>query len=432
MAKLLTGIPGKTALIFFGVFLLIVLPASYAIFAKVKQILVQADTKELTLEGEKLFNQVKLDPQVVPIPPLGYSIFLRLSNPLRTDSLFASPYFPTYIDQLHGEAVIEIDTLKIVTLVRPLEYGNAQMNFSIARSNQRLSTQIKELKGYLFFANVFSILIAGLLVYFVSGYTLNPIKQIINVAENINASQSIGRVPVPRSQDETKQLALTINNMLARIENSIQNQTNFFASAAHELRTPLTVMKTELTLVQEDKRWHEMLKEVERLERIVNDFLMISQLKSKSLTLRKSEVDLNELLVSALKKVKYLSQERKSSVQINLQDHKGQHMISADEDKLETVLVNLIENAIRYAPLGSVIQISIKGERATQIEIKNPVDHPISNPEKFKQEFVKAEALSAGLGMGVWIANEITLLHHGKLHLRSDDRSFSAILQFLS
>jgi len=431
LAKFFTGIQSRTALIFFGVFLLIILPASYVIFSKVKQILVQADTKELALEGEKLLNQVKLDPQVVPIPSLGYSIFLRINTPLGSDSLFASPNFPTYIDQFHNET-LEIDTLKIVTLSRPIEYGNGQLSFSIARSNQRLSAQIKELKLYLFLANVFSILVAGLLVYLVSGYTLRPIKKIISVAENINASQQIGRVPVPASLDETKQLALTINNMLRRIESSIQNQTNFFASAAHELRTPLTVMKTELTLVQEEKRWHEMLKEVERLERIVNDFLMISQLKSKTLVMRKSDVDLNELLVSALKKIKYLSQEKKSSIQIILQDNKEVHFVSADEDKLETVVVNLIENAVKYAPPRSLIQVLIKSESTTQIEIKNPIDHPITNPERFKQEFVKAEALSSGLGMGVWIANEIILLHQGKLELRSDAQSFSAIVQFLS
>lgn len=431
MAKFPSGIQGRTALIFFGVFLLIILPASYIIYSKVKQILVQADTKELMLEGEKLFNQVKLDPQVVPIPPLGYSIFLRINNELRSDSLFASPNFPTYIDQFRGET-LEIDTFKIVTLSRPLEYGNGQISFSIARSNQRLTSQIKELELYLFFANVFSILVAGLLVFLVLGYTLKPIKKIITVAENINASQSIGRVPVPTAQDETQQLALTINNMLTRIENSIQHQTNFFASAAHELRTPLAVMKTELTLVQDDKRWHEMLKEVERLERIVNDFLMISQLKSKSLVLRRSDVDVNELLVSGLKKVKYLSQEKRSSIQIILQDQNEVKFVSVDEDKLETVVVNLIENAIKYSPTHSVIQVLVKTEHAIQVEIKNPVEQPINNPERFKQEFVKAEALSSGLGMGVWIANEIIQLHGGKLELRSDDHTFTATIQFLS
>lgn len=431
MTRFLSGIQGKTALIFFGVFVLIILPVNYIIFSRVKQILIDADTKELRAEGEKLFSQVRLDPRVIPIPSLGYSVFVRLSNDLQSDSLFASPHFPTFVDQA-AESVIEIDTLKIVTLTRSLEYGNGQLKFSIGRSNQRLAAQIQELKLYLFLANLFSILVAGLLVYFVSGYTLKPIRKIIYAAQNINASKSIERVPVPVTSDETKNLALTINNMLSRIENSIQNQTNFFASAAHELRTPLAVMKTELTMVQEEKRWHDMLKEVERLERLVDDFLMISQLKSQSLVLRKKETDLNELILSAVKKVKYLSLERKSSIQIILEDHQEEHLVSIDEDKLETVLVNLLENAIKYSPLNSVIQVLIKSRDLFYIEIKNPIAQSIDNPEKFKQEFVKTEAMSSGLGMGVWIANELILLHQGELNLKSDNLTFTASLSFSS
>ncbi len=430
MTKFFSGIQGKTALIFFGVFVLIVLPANYVIYSRVKQILTEADTKELVTEGEKLFNQVKLDPQLIPIPAIGYSIFLRVSNGVQSDSLFASPQFPTFIDQMPEQPVFEIDTIKVISITRPLEYGNGKLIFSIGRSNLRLFEQVKELRTYLFLANLFSILVAGALVYFVSGYTLRPIRKIIDVAQNINASKSIERVPVPESFDETRQLALTINSMLSRIENSIQNQTNFFASAAHELRTPLAVMKTELTLVQEDKRWHDMLKEVERLERIVNDFLMISQLKTQSLVLRAKDIDLNELIVSAMKKVKYLALERKSSIQIVIEDQKEEHFVSADEDKLETVLVNLLGNALKHSALQSVIQVFIRSEMGTQIEIKNPITQPIHNPERFKQEFVKAEAMSSGLGMGVWIANEVTMLHKGKLELKSEYLFFSATVSF--
>ena len=430
MTKFFSGIQGKTALIFFGVFVLIVLPANYVIYSRVKQILTEADTKELVTEGEKLFNQVKLDPQLIPIPAIGYSIFLRVSNGVQSDSLFASPQFPTFIDQMPEQPVFEIDTIKVISITRPLEYGNGKLIFSIGRSNLRLFEQVKELRTYLFLANLFSILVAGALVYFVSGYTLRPIRKIIDVAQNINASKSIERVPVPESFDETRQLALTINSMLSRIENSIQNQTNFFASAAHELRTPLAVMKTELTLVQEDKRWHDMLKEVERLERIVNDFLMISQLKTQSLVLRAKDIDLNELIVSAMKKVKYLALERKSSIQIVIEDQKEEHFVSADEDKLETVLVNLLGNALKHSAPQSVIQVFIRSEMGTQIEIKNPITQPIHNPERFKQEFVKAEAMSSGLGMGVWIANEVTMLHKGKLELKSEYLFFSATVSF--
>jgi len=422
------GIQGKTAFIFLGVFILIILPVNYIIYSNVKRILMDADSKELKAEGEKLFSQVKLDPQLLPLPSLGYSIFLHASNGLQTDSIFASPGFPTYFSTIQQEPALEIDTLKIITLTRALEYGNGLLFFSISRSNKRLTAQIQELKTYLFSANVISILIAGILVYFVSGYTLRPIKKIIIAAQTINASKSIERVPVPSTADENRILALAINEMLSRIEHSIITQTNFFASAAHELRTPLAIMKAELTIAQEDKRWHSMLKEVERLERTVNDFLMISQLKSESLIIRKQHIDLDELLFSALKKVKYLSEEKKSKVQIILNDENTDYKIAIDGDKVECVLTNLIENAIKYSSENSAIQIYLGKKDLIQIEIRNLIDQPIADPNRLKQEFVKAETLSAGLGMGLWIANEIIELHGGKLELKCEDLIFSVIV----
>jgi len=74
----------------------------------------------------------------------------------------------------------------------------------VARSNQQLTSHLVDLKRYLFAANVASILVAGLLVYVVTGFSLRPIKKIIDTAQRINASNSIQRVPVPTSQDENR------------------------------------------------------------------------------------------------------------------------------------------------------------------------------------------------------------------------------------
>lgn len=423
------GIQGKTAFIFVVVFVVITLPVNFFIYKNVSRLLEEADTQELRAEGERLFGQVRIDPQTLPIPSLKYSMFLRLVSNNKTDSLFASPNFP--IDRLAVTLlpVDEWDTLKIITLSRTVPYSDSRLVFSLARSNQQLAQQLLELRYYLFLANTLSIFIAGALVFFVSGYTLRPIRNIINVAQNINAAKSFGRVPVPKSKDENRQLALTINEMLTRLENSIQNQTNFFAAAAHELRTPLTVMKAELTMVNDENRWHEVLHEVERLERTVDDFLMISQLKSESLVIRKKEVDIHELLYVAIKKVSYFLSERKSKVQVLLENDIPGNM-RVDEDKIEMVLVNLLANAIKYSPKQSVITVKIDSIHNTKIEIRNPIQHPLKDVQLFKREFVKAEAFSSGLGMGLWIADEIIRLHHGKLELRTSGLEFFVTVIF--
>src|SRR5205085_9207602 len=137
------------------------------------------------------------------------------------------------------------------------------------------------------------IAIAAGLVFLVTMFTMRPIRKIIQQSSIIKASGQMERVSVPLSRDETYELATALNTMLNRLELSVRTQVNFFASAAHELRTPLTIMQTELSVamnatadVSTRKTLESTLSEVERLGRIVNDFLLISQLKNESLDIR--------------------------------------------------------------------------------------------------------------------------------------------------
>lgn len=431
-----TGLQGRISLIFIGVFVIIILPVNSLIYSNVKNLLVAADTRELTAEGERLFSQVRIDPPVLPLPSLGYSVFLRAVNQLQTDSLFASPDFPVQQTAILFQPVVELDTIKIVTLTRPIEYGNALLKFSVARSNQPLSSRLNDLKKYLFTANVASILVAGLVVYFVSGFSLRPIKRIINTTQRINASNSIERVPVPHSNGENKQLALAINEMLERIEMSINNQTNFFASAAHELKTPLTVMHTELSVALQNARTDEVkiliqnqLNEVSRLSRVIQDFLLISQLKTETITLRKSYGLLDEVVYTSIKRLRHIIHERGIQVRVTINELAQPYQASFDHDKIETVLSNLVENAIKYSEAGTVVHISLdKNEMEYFITIENTTNLPLQNLEGLKKEFRKSTELSSGLGLGLWICDQLMKLHGGRLTLDQHNSMFRVSL----
>jgi signal transduction histidine kinase len=272
-------------------------------------------------------------------------------------------------------------------------------------------------------------------VFIAAGKLINPIKKIILVASHITASKSIARVEVPQTQDESQLLAETLNDMFRRMEWSIKNQINFFASAAHELRTPLAVMQTEIgvALQQADATQQKILQsqlhEVERLNRIIQDFLLISQLKSETLIVRKKEERIEEVIYAALKKVKYLVLEKKSKFQIKLEGHLGEINCSLDFDKIETVLSNLLENALKHSATYSIIQLSATTENETIIiSIHNPIEKSIENIHLLKNEFQKSSELSGGLGMGLWICNQIVKLHAGKLELISTHNEFIAKL----
>lgn len=428
----------KASALFFAVFVCIILPVNWVIFQKVKTTLEEADTKELKGEAAKLMESTQLDPLTIPLPPNGYLFKLQLSKELASEDIFTSPDFPTLDSYDYLTEVTQWDTLKIVNVKKNLEYSSNELIVSLARSTNSLTNQLANVKSYLLMANFLSIAVAGILVFLAAGQVINPIKKIIAASSKITASNSIERVPVPATQDESKVLADTLNAMLARIEQSIKTQVNFFASAAHELKTPLAVMQTELSLhmLQSDaptqKVLQSQLHEVQRLDRVIQDFLLISQLKSETLTLRKKPELIEEVMYASLKKLRYQAQEKNTQFQLKVTDQESISS-SIDFDKMETVFTNLLENGIKYSEMSSVINVDISKESNTVIvSIENPVNEPVENIQLLKLEFQKSLERSRGLGMGLWICDQIIKLHSGELLLENRSNRFVATVKLFS
>jgi signal transduction histidine kinase len=344
-------------------------------------------------------------------------------------NLFVSPEFPAVDPIAQLPEVVELEDVKIVT-VRPSD--NPMILVSLSRSNQRLLSQLQNLRIYLFAANAGAIVLAGILVFASAGLMLRPIKKITDVAAVITAANRIGRVPVPNSQDESRLLAETINQMLERIELAIRNQVNFFASATHELKTPLAVMQTELSLAISQspdaatrKILESQLTEVQRLSRVIHDFLLISQLKSNSLTLRARSEQPEEIVFAAIRKVKYRSLERGSFIRVTLPEEPIP-ALHLDFDKMETVVANLLENAIRYSPAGVTVEVRIN---PGQIEVINPTEGLAVIPVELDREF-KSSTLSSGLGMGLWLCYHICRLHQATLSMSAVPGQVTTTIRF--
>jgi signal transduction histidine kinase len=229
-------------------------------------------------------------------------------------------------------------------------------------------------------------------------------------------------------------LALAINEMLARIETSINNQTNFFSSAAHELKTPLTVMHTELSVALQNARGEEVrtliqnqLNEVDRLSRVIQDFLLISQLKTETMVLRKSQGLLDEVIYNIIKRMRHLMQEKNIQVRVTIDEQAHPYHALFDHDKIETVLSNLLENAIQYSRAGSVVSLSLsKSDNTYTVCIENPLQASIHDLHVLKKEFRKSHELSAGLGLGLWICDQLMKLHEGRLDIGQEAGIFRA------
>jgi signal transduction histidine kinase len=259
---------------------------------------------------------------------------------------------------------------------------------------------------------------------------LKPLHSIAEAAGKIQASELIDRIPVPQTRDESRILADALNAMLDRIERTMKNQTNFFASATHELKTPLAIMKAELSSedFKSDPKWEGMALEVERLDRVISDFLLISQLKSDSLSIRQNVASVDEMLYNVVRKLNGLKEKRQAKIRFHLHHHEQQYLCSLDADKMETVFLNLIENAIKYStPAELTINLSAT-EQTVSISISNPLESPINDVKSLLGEFRKSKELSDGLGMGLWICNEILKLHGGTIDLTTNALDFTVLV----
>jgi two-component system, OmpR family, heavy metal sensor histidine kinase CusS len=431
-----SGLSGKIAFIFLAGFIVVILPINLFIYKKIETIITTADNQQLKSEASKIVSQTNLDPVVIPLTTTGYLVHVQIRNGPILESLFSSPAFPTLNDELYFLEIVNFDSLKIVTQRKSLGEVNGELLVSIAHSNRQLNEQLGELRGYLFYLTGGMIIILVMLMFALSEGMLRPLKKIINFAQKINASESMERLPESSAHDETRLLSVTLNNMLTRIEESLNTQSHFFDSATHELRTPLAIMKTQLSLALANtsdastrSTLQGALEEVERLERTILDFLILSQLKNENFQLRIEECDLAEIVFDKLTEIKRLAEPKSISFQITQTDT---HLpVKVDKDKIQTVIFNLLENAANYSSIGSTIKIDLKRvDSYVLFNIENPLDNPIKNIEMLGKKRCTNSNSARGMGLGLWICNQIISMHNGELEIRADNLEFIVTARF--
>ncbi|HEU5292666.1 MAG TPA: histidine kinase dimerization/phospho-acceptor domain-containing protein [Cyclobacteriaceae bacterium] len=430
-----SGLSGKIAMIFLAGFILVALPINLFVYSKLETTIINSDNLQLNAEATKLSSQVKLDPVVVPLASVGYSMHIQVFNGQFFQSVFSSPDFPQLSDEMYFLETIEIDTLKVFNKHVPITGSTDELMVSIARSNRSVHDQLAEFRIYLFYITGSAFIILVVLVFSLSEIMLKPLKRIVTAADRVQAAETMERLPIPAVDDETRELSLTLNNMLTRIENSLNTQMQFFDSATHELKTPLTIMKAQLSLALTSttdtvsrKTLESILEECERLERTISDFLLLSQLKNSKLSLQIETYDVGEVVFSVLSKIKNMADQKRISFQFN--QTKASFYSRIDRDKIQTVVFNMLENAVTYSPEGSCIKLSLSNQESEIfLTVRNPLSMSIESFEKLGSERHTNPSAARGMGLGLWICNQIIGMHKGKLTLNQADSEFIATIK---
>jgi signal transduction histidine kinase len=271
--------------------------------------------------------------------------------------------------------------------------------------------------------------------YVVAGWLLRPIQSIVDQANTISNATDNSRITLPKSRDELYQLTDTLNRMLGRIRENVDLQQNFFGAAAHELRTPLTIMKTgfEVTLGNEQVLGGlkpflaGQLDEVSRLARLLDEFLTLSRPEESAQPLRLSEVDVPQVINHCLTQLKGLAVEYEVTTRLET-DELVHEPILTDAVKLEHILLNLIENAIKYAVTGSSVLVQVTYSTSWTVRVQNQTVRASGPTLDLMQPYFRADPLKEGHGLGLWISHRLTLLLGGKLHLDWQRSTFTSEL----
>ncbi len=266
----------------------------------------------------------------------------------------------------------------------------------------------------------------GLLLATVGGYllaaaALRPVESMRRRAGVISATTPGARLPVPPSRDEIRDLALTLNEMLTRLEAALEHERRFVADASHELRTPLALLKAELELALRRPRSADELRaavtsaaeETDRLALLAEDLLLVARSDRDALALRIEPVDVGELARATADRFgeRASGEHRRMAVDIPPGTE-----VWADRLRLEQALRNLVDNALGHGEGTVTIRARTVGP-ATELHVLDegrgiPPDVAVRAFERFSRG--DEARTRGGSGLGLAIVDAVAQAHGGK------------------
>ena len=271
--------------------------------------------------------------------------------------------------------------------------------------------------------------------------SLSPIGYIVSKTQSITTKNLNERLIQRRTHDEMDDLIRTINEMIARLEDSFKRMAEFTADASHELKTPICAMRGEAEVLLSKGRKAEEYQEglghfVERfdqLNRMINDLILLSKSDSSQVEVKMNPVRLDLLINDMGDLFQVLAEQKKISLNI---DPLQETMVMGDKTRLQQLLTNLIDNAIKYTPEGTVRISMERNKEGVQVKISDTgIGIFKEEQEKVFKRFYRVDKSrskeTGGVGLGLSLAEWIAHAHHGKIEVESEPNKGSIFTLWL-
>jgi signal transduction histidine kinase len=278
------------------------------------------------------------------------------------------------------------------------------------------------------------LLAAAALGWWLAGTSVQPLLGIIDELEAITDGRTLHRrLAVPLSGDEIQRLVVTLNGMLARLEQSFSSLRRFTADASHELKTPLMVLRAGvergLTHPQTPRDvmegLDETLDQINQMTEMVDDLLTLARADEGRAPLALEETDLRELVADVSETAGMLGEDGRLSVTTQMPD--GPVRLAVDRHRIRELLLNLVTNAIKYTPPGGTVGLTLGSgdDHATLVVSDSGIGIAPGDLPHIFDRFWRADPARSrtgdrpGVGLGLAITKWIAEAHGGSITVQS-------------
>jgi heavy metal sensor kinase len=306
--------------------------------------------------------------------------------------------------------------------------GGHAMVLRVSRSEERLQTQLWEILVVLVLGLPLVVVLAGVGGYVLARRALAPIDYLATEARRITADRLHERLTTQNPGDEIGRLTAVINDAVARLESSFDQLRRFTADASHELRTPLAVVRgigeaavaTRRSPADYEEAIGSMLEEVDRMTSLIETLLRLSRGDAGTIRLSRERLDLGQLAREVVSSLGLLAEERNLELMLNTADGTT---VSVDRLVVREAITNVLDNAIKYSPVGSTIDIRV-GQSADGAFIAiadQGSGIPAEHRERIFDRFFRVDDARSrdrgGVGLGLAIAKWAVDMHSGQIRV---------------